>query len=420
MQRLISKRSVFGFFLIGLSFAALGQNAQKQKLEKRKSQLQAEIDAANGILKETQKNKELTLNQVQALDQKIRVREALITTVRSQIQESEKEIVRQKAEIDSLNGYIQDLKEKYAGMIRSAQKRGSTNRALALIFASKDLQQAMKRLYYLGQYSEFRHNQIDEIKAVQAELSQLITAREAEQGRKRQLLGQEVSQKQKLSEEKALQMEAIAKLKTKESQITTDIRQKSSELAKLQKQIRKIIDDELKRQQEAARKKAKEEQEKSGSSASSESITYSLTPAGAALAKDFASNRGKLPWPVERGFITQSFGENKVPGTTGVTINNPGVDIGTPSKSVVRSVFQGEVSTVVRIPGGNRVVLIRHGNYFTVYSNLDEVYVKTGDQVLTKQEIGRVAADAETGESTLHFELWMNTENKDPKPWLGN
>lgn len=137
------------------------------------------------------------------------------------------------------------------------------------------------------------------------------------------------------------------------------------------------------------------------------------------MAKDFAANKGKLPWPVERGIITQNFGENPVPGTSGVTIKNPGVDIGTPSKSSVRTVFNGEVSTVVRIPGANRVVLIRHGNYFTVYSNLEEVFVKTGDKVNTKDVIGRVAADPETGESTLHFELWMDTNNQDPKPWLG-
>ena len=121
---------------------------------------------------------------------------------------------------------------------------------------------------------------------------------------------------------------------------------------------------------------------------------------------------------MKRGIITQNFGLNTVPGTSGVSIKNPGVDIGTPKGSLVRSVFNGEVSTVVRIPGANRVVLIRHGNYFTVYSNLEDVYVKMGDEVEILDEIGSVASDAETGESTLHFELWKNTTNQDPKPWL--
>jgi septal ring factor EnvC (AmiA/AmiB activator) len=406
--------------LVGVSFSMTAQQpTQKEKLEQRKTQLQDEIEVANGILKKTQKDKELTLSQVRALDKKVKAREELIRTVQAQITNSDREIRRQKNEIARLDGEIKTLKEKYAGMIREAQKRGTPSSALAFVFASDDLQQALKRLYFLRQYSGFRQTQVEEIKALQAEKAKAITAIEAEQGRKRQLLGQEVAQKQELVAEKSQQEAAVAKLKKKESQIATDIKKKRSELQKLEKQIQKIIQDELKRQREAARKQAEAQNPGSTTQTGSSSTSFALTPEGAALAKDFASNKGKLPWPVERGIITQNFGENPVPGTSGVTIKNPGVDIGTPSKSGVRAVFNGEVSTVVRIPGANRVVLIRHGNYFTVYSNLDEVYVKTGDKVTTKQSIGRVAADPETGESTLHFELWMDTNNQDPKPWLG-
>ena len=415
-----SKQALWMLALVGVSFSMLGQQpTQKEKLEQRKTQLQDEIEVANGILKKTQKDKELTLSQVRALDKKVKAREELIRTVQAQITNSDREIRRQKNEIARLDGEIKTLKEKYAGMIREAQKRGTPSSALAFVFASDDLQQALKRLYFLRQYSGFRQTQVEEIKALQAEKAKAITAIEAEQGRKRQLLGQEVAQKQELVAEKSQQEAAVAKLKKKESQIATDIKKKRSELQKLEKQIQKIIQDELKRQREAARKQAEAQNPGSTTQAGSSSTSFALTPEGAALAKDFASNKGKLPWPVERGIITQNFGENPVPGTSGVTIKNPGVDIGTPSKSGVRAVFNGEVSTVVRIPGANRVVLIRHGNYFTVYSNLDEVYVKTGDKVTTKQSIGRVAADPETGESTLHFELWMDTNNQDPKPWLG-
>jgi septal ring factor EnvC (AmiA/AmiB activator) len=420
MRAWSSKQALWMLALVGVSFSMTAQQpTQKEKLEQRKTQLQDEIEVANGILKKTQKDKELTLSQVRALDKKVKAREELIRTVQAQITNSDREIRRQKNEIARLDGEIKTLKEKYAGMIREAQKRGTPSSALAFVFASDDLQQALKRLYFLRQYSGFRQTQVEEIKALQAEKAKAITAIEAEQGRKRQLLGQEVAQKQELVAEKSQQEAAVAKLKKKESQIATDIKKKRSELQKLEKQIQKIIQDELKRQREAARKQAEAQNPGSTTQAGSSSTSFALTPEGAALAKDFASNKGKLPWPVERGIITQNFGENPVPGTSGVTIKNPGVDIGTPSKSGVRAVFNGEVSTVVRIPGANRVVLIRHGNYFTVYSNLDEVYVKTGDKVTTKQSIGRVAADPETAESTLHFELWMDTNNQDPKPWLG-
>jgi len=419
MRGLDSSRFVACLFFMGFGFTLVGQTS-KETLEKRKVQLQAEIEVANGILRRTQQDRELTLNQVQALDQKIRAREALIATVRDQIGESEREIDRQNAQIDSLDQSINSLKDKYAGMIRAAQRRGSNNSALAFVFASEDLQQALKRLYYLRQYSEFRLTQVDEIKELQTKKERVVNALEAEQGIKRQLLGQEVSQREELVNEKAQQETAVANLSRKESQITTEIRQKRSELEKLKQQIERIIQEELRRQQEAARKKAEEANANNGTNTPpTSSNAFALTPEGEALAKDFAMNKGKLPWPVERGIITQNFGINAVPGTSGVTINNPGVDIGTPTGSNVRAVFQGEVSTVVRIPGANRVVLVRHGNYFTVYSNLEDVFVQAGDQVATKQEIGRVASDPETGESTLHFELWMNTNNQDPKPWLG-
>ncbi len=413
-------KAIWGIALIGLSYSTWAQQpTQKEKLEQRKTQLQDEIEVANGILKKTQKDKELTLNQVRALDKKVRARQELIRTVQAQISNSDREIRRLKNEMTRLDGEIKTLKEKYAGMLREAQKRGTPSSALAFVFASDDLQQALKRLYFLRQYSGFRQTQVEEIKALQEIKAQAILALEAEQGRKRQLLGQEVAQKQELGAEKSQQEAAVAKLKKKESQIATEIKKKRSEMQKLEQQIQRIIQDELRRQREAARKQAEAQNPGSTTQAGSSPESFALTPEGAALAKDFAANKGKLPWPVERGIITQNFGENPVPGTSGVTIKNPGVDIGTPSKSQVRAVFQGEVSTVVRIPGANRVVLIRHGNYFTVYSNLEDVFVKTGDKVSTKEAIGRVAADPETGESTLHFELWMDTNNQDPKPWLG-
>ncbi len=415
-----SKKALWALVLLGLSLSVAAQQpTQKEKLEQRKTQLQDEIEVANGILKKTQKDKELTLNQVRALDKKVRARQELIRTVQAQISHSDREIGRHKSDITRLDGEIKTLKEKYAGMIREAQKRGTSSSALAFVFASADIQQALKRLYFLRQYSGFRQTQVEEIKALQAAKAQTIGALEAEQGRKRQLLGQELAQKQELVVEKSQQEAAVTQLKKKESQIATEIKKKRSEMQKLEQQIQRIIQDELKRQREAARKQAEAKNPGSTTQAGTASTSFALTPEGAALAKDFVANKGKLPWPVERGIITQNYGENPVPGTSGVTIKNPGIDIGTPSKSQVRAVFGGEVSTVVRIPGANRVVLIRHGNYFTVYSNLEDVFVKAGDQVSTKETIGRVAADPETGESTLHFELWMDTNNQDPKPWLG-
>tara|TARA_Y100000389_G_C17461746_1_gene522292 strand:- start:1270 stop:2496 length:1227 start_codon:yes stop_codon:yes gene_type:complete len=399
-------------FLFLVSFFAFSQNS-KQILEKRKSQLQEDINVANVLLKKTQKDKAFTLNQLRALDKKVNARKELIKTVQLQIRNSEIQISRMKKEILKNQKDIDLLKKEYASMIIEAQKRGKPSQSWAYVFASSNIQQALKRLYFLKQYVGFRQTQVDEINILKEKIEKNIARKEKEKIEKIELLTEEIAQKRILINDKKDREKAVQSLKKKESRVLTEIKKKRSELQKLERQIQKIIKQELKRQRNAARKNS------SNSKPSNTNVsTFELTPEGAALAKNFSENRGNLPWPVKRGIITQNFGPNIVPGTSGVSIKNPGIDIGTPKGSMVRAVFRGEVSTVVRIPGANRVVLIRHGNYFTVYSNLEDVYVKTGDKVDLLEEIGSVASDPETGESTVHFELWENTDNQDPKPWL--
>ena len=407
--------SIFSLLFLFFSLTAYSQKS-KEILEKRKLQLQDEIGMANIILRKTQKDKLLTLNQVRALDKKVAARKELIITVQSQIKNSERKIFRTRKEILKNESQIQVLKNEYASMIKEAQKRGKPMQSWAYVFASDNIQQALKRVYFLKQYVGFRENQVDEIKSLQLEKIEKILEAEREKDQKKILLSQEIAEKKTLTKEKKDRERAVNALQKKETQVVTRIKKKRSELQKLEKQIQKIIKKELARQRNAARR-AKKNTKNQGASDLTE---YDLTPDGSALAKDFSDNKGKLPWPVKRGIITQNFGSNPVPGTSGVSIKNPGVDIGTPRRSKVRAVFEGEVSTVVRIPGANRVGLIRHGNYFTVYSNLEDVFVKTGDEVKGLDDIGTVAADSETGESTLHFELWINTSNQDPGPWLNH
>ncbi len=397
-------------FLFLISFSGYSQKS-KEVLEQRKLQLQEDINIANILLKRTQKDKVLTLNEVRTLDKKVNARSELIKTVQFQIRNTERLISQMRKEILRNEKEINILKDEYASTIREAQKRGKPMQSWAYIFASDGIQQALKRLYFLKQYVGFRQTQVDEINDLQEKKKRNIAKEEQEKRLKIKLLSQEIAQKKILLNDRIEQAKAVKALKRKEGQVMSKIKKKKSELQKLEKQIQKIIKDELKRQRNAARKK-------NSSTQNSNISEYELTPEGVALAQNFSDNKGNLPWPVKRGIITQNFGLNTVPGTSGVSIKNPGVDIGTPKGSKVRSVFNGEVSTVVRIPGANRVVLIRHGNYFTVYSNLEDVYVKMGDEVDILDEIGSVASDAETGESTLHFELWENTTNQDPKPWL--
>ncbi len=401
------------FWLFALLLAGLQLDAQtsdkKMELESEKARLQKEISAANELLSKTRKDRDLTQGELRALEKKLKAREALIRNVQAQVRESESEIMRLERDIADKDREIDQMMQEYAGMLRQAQQRGSTEQALRFILGAENLSMAIKRMNYLRQYSEFRKEKVEEIRLYQEAQNKRVASIEVERNLQKELLGQELRQKQLLAQERALQAKALGALKKKEGQIASGIGKKRQELAKLERQIAAIIKEELRKQRDAAAGQTGAKDVGGG---------YALTPEAAALAKDFAANRGKLPWPVERAVVVQTFGENAVPGAAGVTIKNPGIDIGTPAKSTVRAVFQGEIASVVNVPGAGKVVLIRHGNYFTVYSNLAEVFVAKGAKVNTKEAIGRVMEDSETGASVMHFELWMNTLNQDPRPWL--
>lgn len=450
-------RSLLLVLLLAVSVPAVPQSTpnKKEALQQRKAQLQDEIDLANSILKKTRSDKQLTLTQVRALEQKVRARESLIRTIDSEVRSLDGAIGQQKLAISQMDQEIQVLKDKYAGMLRAAQKRRTYKQQWAFVFSAESVSQALKRLYFLRQYARFRSNQVMAIKNLQLKKSEQIGVLAAQKDQKKVLLGQEVQQKQVLVQEKSVREKAVAQLSKQESKIAGDIKKKRGELQKLERQIQGLIADEMRKSREKAEREAllKEaaqvglvagtdfndrtpivqlrkliaERRKTtnnpapagaASLASTSSASFSLTPEAQLVSKNFEANRGRLPWPVERGIVLQGFGENPVAGTTGVTIKNPGIDIATGSGSEARAVFEGEVSTIIPIPGANRAVLVKHGQYFTVYSNLVSVYVKAGQKVTTKQALGKVADDPDSGEAVLHFELWKDTYNQDPSYWI--
>jgi len=405
-----------GWLFSGLILCSTLTYGQSQsELESRAIQLQDEIELANTILDQAKKEKSLSLTQVRALDKKLRSRQELINTIKRQVKQAESDIRSIEREIVALDAQIKVHQSNYAGMLREAQRTSRSNAMLRYILSAESFNQAMKRIYYMRQVSRFRMDQVDAIRDLQGEKVGRLAALETERGRIRGLLSKELAQRRVLVSERTAREVAVTLFKSKEREILTEIRAKRSELDKLKKQIQRIISLELKRQREAARLAAAKT---SDGTVVDNSDDFALTPEGRALAASFSSNKGKLPWPVARGIVTEPFGENTIPGTSDVKINNPGIDISTPRNTEVRAVFNGEVSTVVRIPGAGRVVLLSHGNYFTVYSNLDEVFVVAGDKVDVKEAIGKVATDPESGDALLNFELWENTDNQNPQPWL--
>jgi murein hydrolase activator len=431
-----------------MAMSAFAQNDRKEQLRVRKTQLQDEIALANKILRDTKNNERTTTAQMQALAQKIRIREELIRTIDREIKLMDREIKTLLAEIDTLEKTNAKLKEEYANLIRLSYKNRNATGKIMFVLSSSDFDQANKRMEYLRQYSAHREQQVKEIKKRQEELKQKIETLEKSKREQAKLKVNKESERGNLEEEKTEQEKVIADLKQRERSIEKEIKDKQSEANKLEKEIERLIAEEMKRAREKAERdglekdakevgliKGKDFNERTDNKKLRNLIndkrksmnleekpeapataTYALTPEARALANSFAANKGKLPWPVERGIIVGKFGKQPHPVVKGIVVNNPHIEIATEKDAIARAAFEGEV-TVVRIPGANKAVLISHGNYYTVYGNLTEVYVKTGDKVAIKQKIGKIYSDSDN-RSVLQFGLWLDDKIQDPEPWL--
>ena len=392
-------------------------------MEKEIKSLQTEISTANKLLKKTSKDKEMTLNEVSILDQKIKQRENLIKAYNEQIAVLNQEINKGQSNIKSLNSDLGKLRKEYAKMVTFAYKNRSHYDRLAFIFASKDFNQAFSRLRYIRQFNDARKIKMDQISSTEQRISCEVEANQQAREEQTAMLKDEKAQQDALKKEKEELNRQVAKLKKKEGSIQQDIKNKQQQAKKLQKAVDDIIAEEIRKANaEAERKRkeaAKKDKEKGKTTAPApKEKGMALTPAEKTLSSNFVSNKGKLPWPVERGIISSSYGKHASVVSNKVTVTNNGIDIATTEGAQARAVFEGEVTSVTKLTGTNTVVIIRHGEYFTVYSNLEDVTVKRGDKVKTKQNIGTVHTNKTENKTELHFELLKETNRQDPSLWL--
>ncbi len=399
-------------------FFAVGGFAQRSKesLEKEVKALQKDIATANKLLKETSKSKEVTLNQVSLMDKKIKKRQRLINAYNEQIQVLENSITKGEANIKTLNGELKKLRKEYAKMVEFAYKNRSHYDQLEFIFAAEDFNQAMRRLRYIQQFTEARKTKMNQISATQKKVSDEVDAQRKNREQQAALLADEKSQQETLVNEKAELNAQVAQLKKKEGSIQQSIKEKQVQAKKFQKEIDKIIAEEIRKANERAAKEAKNA--KNSKNTNTKADKMALTPSEKALSTSFSANKGRLPWPVEKGVIASSYGKHASAISSKVTVTNDGIDIATTENARARCVFEGVVVSVVKPSASNIGVIIRHGDYFTVYSQLDEVFVNRGDKVKTKQEIGRVHTDKSEGKTELHFELRQGTGTLNPSVWL--
>lgn len=375
----------------------------KESVEKEIADIKKEIAMANRLLNETAKNKQSTINQIALLNKKISQREKLVTAYSKRIKELDKEIESGQNNAKTLNNELKKLQQEYAKMIEIAYKNKNEYNNLAFLFSADNFNQAFLRHRYLQQFTDARKTKMTQIASTEKKINQQIEKNRLERAEQSKLLKEEKDQKDIMEKEKKELNAMVQSYKNKEKDIQKSIKDKEQQTRKLEKIIEEIIAAEIKKAAEQKSPSNKNE---------------TTTPEDNKLATTFVSNKGILPWPSEKGIISSSFGKHPHPVSPKVIVQNNGIDIATPEQSTARAVFDGEVVSVNKISGANTAIIIRHGNYFTVYSNLEEVLVKRGDRVKTKQELGRIHTDKAEGKTELHFELWQEKTRLDPEQWL--
>lgn len=417
------KTFIFTCFLL---FICLFSNAQdRKKLEEEKAKIEREINAINAILKETKNTKRMSASELSILKRKIASRQKLIDNISRQMNMINGEIINTQKSIVEINNEIEVLKKDYAKMLKYAQRNRTSTDKLLFIFSSKNYRQAYQRYVFFRQYGDMQKNMILNIKTKSDELEKKTDELSLKKKNQESLLQQEEQNKKSLTKEEQVKKKNINLLSKKEKQLTQQINQKQAQRKKLQNQINAAISAEVRKQtaiaskknKGATRKETKEVESAKESGAKSNVYVMSSTPEEIKLSNSFSANKGKLPWPVAQGVITSRFGTHPHPDIKGIMIENNGIDIQTPRGSSVRAVFDGVVSKIFIGPTGQQNIIIRHGEYLTVYTNLSSVSVSVGSKVSTKQTIGTVYTNSENV-SEFNFQVWKGSSKQNPSTWI--
>ena len=387
----------FNYFLIILLLYSFNQYSQQSRssLEKERDVNLVKIQEAETILKETEKSKNITVGKLNVINKQIRNRQSLISNLRSDIKVQSDEIILIRNLIISLKRDLRILNNEYSDMIYSSYKSRSSLDKLTYIFSSKDYNQMFRRFNYIFQYSKFRKNQIIEINKVYEELEYQENNLSDVNKKQKKLLDDELSENNKLQKLKGRQRKIISDLNKKQRNLRKEIAERKVALENLDKLIRDII----RREKEALLKNGDDD--------------INLLE----ITEGFEANIGKFEWPVKSGFISNKFGEHPHPIIKNIKVKNDGIDIQTSKSSQVHAIYDGKVSTVAFIPGMNNVVIINHGEYYTLYAKLKNLKVQKGDIISEKQVIADLVTSND-GITQLQFQIWKNNIKLNPENWI--
>ncbi len=371
-------------------------HAQKtvKQLENERKQLEKELAQTSKMLKQTKKNETATVNKINLLNKDIKTRKRLINGLNSEISALDNQMVQLGQEKNRLQLELDSLKADYANLIRQTHYADMQNKPLLFILSAKDFQQMYRRIRYMQEFAAYRKAQVAAIEKTQADIDtknqELQTNRESKQ----EALKTRKREQDNLARDERKQQQMLKNLQKKEKELVAQQKKQQKKADALNKQIDKLIQEEIRKSQQK------------------------LTQEQQVVAGGFAKNKGKLPWPTEQGYISGAFGVHPHPTLAHVTVNNRGIYIQTTAGANARAVYEGVVSAIF-VSDGKNVVIVQHGNYRTVYSNLTTLYVRQGDKVQTKQKIGKIYTDADEDNKTeIFFQVRRDTDVLNPTDWI--
>ncbi len=394
----------FAFFISFWLFLPPAFSQNRTELEKQKASIITKIREIESILSKTTLEKKTTLSELNSINKQVETQQELISSINQEVTLLDREIRVNLDKITAFERELGNLKEEYASMIYATSKSQSGVNELMYLFSSKSFYQFYMRYTYMQQYGDARRKQAETISRVQESLrGELLTAQKKRE-EQNQLLKERLAQNQTLQGFKKKQQDALNSLSKRESQLKKDLTERKNSVEKLNTLIADVVKREMER-----RSRAK--------SNVSEADSKNLEEESIRLSAVFSDNKNRLPWPVGSGFVSQKFGNQPHPTLKGITIPNDGVDIRTEPNAIVRSVFDGEVTSIASVPGMNTVVIVKHGEFYSVYARLEKVFVKNGQKVKAMESIGELHTSS-NGLTEIQFQIWKSTQAQNPQDWL--
>lgn len=398
------KNIILLLFVLIVSASINAQSQKQKELEQRKQELLKEIDLIINLQSKTKKKEKSIISKVEDVSYKVNVRKNLIKVSNQQANLLTRQINKNQEDISRMREELKVLKDNYADMIVKSYKSKNEQSRVMFLLSSSNFQQAYKRLQYIKQFADYQKKQGLEIKEKTLQLQEINTELIAQKKEKQKLIEENIKAQKVLEKELKQQEDLMRSVRKSINKFASQVKEKQREADRIDREIEKIIREAI----ASSNKKA----------GTTSSTGFALTAEAKALAANFVNNKGKLPWPVEKGVVKLRYGKQPHPVVKSVTIQSNGVRIATEEKANVRSVYDGEVLAVQAMKRGNLTILIQHGNYITVYKNLAKVYVKKGDKVKTKQNIGQVFTNSSNGETILSFSVFKESKTQNPAEWI--